>query len=672
MSYIPSLSPIMGRGGIVINGLGDSILGQSICQNVEVPDSRFPARLTNTAYTVGQCVQSSSKAFRCTVAGTSTAGAGPTPTSLVDGTGSGTGGVTWALLNKQASKCGYDGGMLGWAEIFSLGALSYDMTQGYAGFFGTCRKVIILNGGSNYSATPTITMSQGASATATVTGGVITAVTLTNPGYGFNGFTPTVTDTTGSGAVLFGVIDGSGNFGVNADGTAGMVNRLADCIAAKVDMFVVQGGLNDLVSGSYSLITGNLKICYETLMNAGRMVIAMPILPRTGISNAGWVTFTRVNRWIRAYCRGESWANPSGYSAIALADPTGLVTDGTVLTSPWPIGGATQSVASVTYDGAHPSVRGGMLTGYSIWQAAQMFLGPQPATTPRNYSAFDGYDFVSSPGGNLLEGVPWVANTSYALGRLCSNSGNVYIVTTAGTSAASGGPTGTTTATDNGVTWSYLRASGASVFGSGTAGTITAATGITTTGSVVCSNYTLLRMQGTASGTVTGSIENPWSDGHVGTRQKIVFSLGAGTNVEQWQLRTGFNGSYASWGIVAADLGVNSFYAECEVELSGFTAFADIYLSGPYDPGAGTSGLVNYAGNHNNGVGVRTAGFAGDVIAIPNNGRMLLRTTPMVLPTNLNLFNVGLFIVFDASGAAGSATATVKVNYMAVRRAFVS
>ncbi len=53
----------------------------------------------------------------------------------------------------------------------------------------------------------------------------------------------------------------------------------------------------------------------------------------------------------------------------------------------------------------------------------------------------------------------WAASTAYALGDRIINGGNVYLCTVAGTSAASGGPTGTTTdIVDNTVTWNYVSA----------------------------------------------------------------------------------------------------------------------------------------------------------------------------------------------------------------------
>jgi hypothetical protein len=52
----------------------------------------------------------------------------------------------------------------------------------------------------------------------------------------------------------------------------------------------------------------------------------------------------------------------------------------------------------------------------------------------------------------------WAASTSYAsIGYIVSNGGNAYQVTATGTSASSGGPTGTTgSITDGTVTWKYL------------------------------------------------------------------------------------------------------------------------------------------------------------------------------------------------------------------------
>lgn len=58
----------------------------------------------------------------------------------------------------------------------------------------------------------------------------------------------------------------------------------------------------------------------------------------------------------------------------------------------------------------------------------------------------------------------WAGTTAYAVGNLRSNGGNIYLATAAGTSAGSGGPTGTGTAiTDGTVTWRYIAAGTAAV-----------------------------------------------------------------------------------------------------------------------------------------------------------------------------------------------------------------
>lgn len=51
----------------------------------------------------------------------------------------------------------------------------------------------------------------------------------------------------------------------------------------------------------------------------------------------------------------------------------------------------------------------------------------------------------------------WVANTVYAAGARVTNGNNLYQCQTGGTSAGSGGPTGTgTSITDNGCVWSFV------------------------------------------------------------------------------------------------------------------------------------------------------------------------------------------------------------------------
>lgn len=51
----------------------------------------------------------------------------------------------------------------------------------------------------------------------------------------------------------------------------------------------------------------------------------------------------------------------------------------------------------------------------------------------------------------------WAATTAYTLGQYRTNGGNLYVITTAGTSAGAGGPTGTGTGiADNTAVWAYV------------------------------------------------------------------------------------------------------------------------------------------------------------------------------------------------------------------------
>ena len=666
------------RPGTTFQVLGDSISAQSIYQPNSAPPASAPAWAASTAYTVGQVVGNGGSTFVCGSAGTSaSSGSGPAPatSTITDGTAS------WAFLAAGSNKDGY----AGWIEIYSQDTLRFDMSQGYAGSAGGLVKAIVTNGGSGY-VNPVLSINNGAAGTLTVAGGVITGVTVTNPGRSVTtGSAWSITDSGGgSGAVLSLVTGGTGSLAVGGCQTADMVARLPDCLASTVGGFFVMGGRNDIAGNAvtaasintlYAQITGNLKTIYEALMGAGKWVVAVPIIPSAPFTGMAGVLCNRVNRWIRAYCRAVATlngvaCNAAGYTLIACADPTRFLVDATALTGVLPYGGLGAAITARFYDGTHPNPAGRQIIAAACALAAQRFVGPPGLAIPRAYSADDGYDAAVNPGGNYLEGVPWTASTAYTAGQLRSNGGNVYRCYTAGTSAASGGPTATSgTINDGTVQWLFVRGSGASVL-AGTGGTLTAATGITYSGTLA-SGFTLLRGGGSASGTVTAAQESPWSDGTPGQRQVLAFSLGGGTATESWILRPMY-GAYAAYGIAASDLGNAGaqFYAEAEVELSGIAGLTVLNLCF-FD---NVVGFYNYAGASLNtaggGFAYRLVGAAADPVAMPP--RLLLRTAPMVLPPNLGNANVSLNIGFDASGAVGSATATIKVNNFGLFKAAVA
>lgn len=375
----------------------------------------------------------------------------------------------------------------------------------------------------------------------------------------------------------------------------------------------------------------------------------------------------RVNRWIRAYTNGELWANPSGYKNIVLADPTGYMTDGTSATLS-PIGGTGGTSGSMTTDGLHPTPRGAMYIALAIVDSIKSRIPNIPLYTSRSYSFVDGYDGTYNPSGNLLEGLPWTASTEYGnsgLNVLTTNDTpkKVYRLTVAGTSASSGGPTGTgSNIVDGTAKWTYVGLAGKSVFASGTGGTNTAATGITYSGDLAA-GYTMSRPSGTAMGTITESIETPWSNGQIGQRQVISFSLGSGAATEYYQLLV-FNTPIAGLGIINGDKGTKSLIGECEVELSNVANMNKVTLQFQETNQYGVARTLE----GEDLAGSTIMASSGEVTAIPNSGKLFLRTTPLLIHSAATQYNMALHFGFNASGGAGSATATVKINYCGVRK----
>lgn len=661
--------------GYTIGSIGDSLSSISIYQPTVLPTGSAtpPQWLANTVYVANNTVVNNGLFYKCTVGGTSAASGGPTgvTNSIADNT------VTWAYMPPLAMKSPRE--MIMWIEAWSLGELQWSQAQGYGGISQGLVKVLVQAGGSNYAATDTVTFTGGAKGTLTITGGVITACTVTDPGtFSGSNITPTIVTSTGSGAILTPVQAPAGTFGQVGNKTADMVASLSDFVNSSVDIFVVMIGTNDVVTNvAYSSIVANLKTIYETLLAAGKRVVAVPIFPRDSSVNtsAQNVTLQRTNRWIRAYYRKESWANPNGGN-IFLADVSRYMTDGTSVTNS-PIGAAAAGANAMTVDGVHQTQRGAQYLALSVINALAAIMGTLNTTSYRTGGLADGYSPTFNPSGNLLEGVSWQANTAYALGDHVSNDTapvKVYVCITAGTSAGSGGPTGTTAnITDNTVHWKFLYSQGLSVFAPTYDATPTAASGVVFTGNTP--HGTLLkRINGSASGTVITTQENPWSDGQTGQRCSIAFSLGSGTNAEQWSFAVPNLFGTANIGIEASALAVNSFYVESEFEVTGANNFCGVSV-GYTDNVANTGTFAMEIGRdkaQGSGSSFNEMNGSGEMLSAPNNGKRYLRTEPMILPANISA-NTQLiyYIFFNASGGAGSATVTIKFNYIAMRKALV-
>ncbi len=658
-----------------INALGDSLSAISIYQPTVLDATKCtipPQWLANTAYVLNQQVVNNGLYYRCITAGTSAASGGPTgvATSVADNT------AAWAYSMPQSQKNSRE--MLYWIESLSLGELQWNQWQGNQSIYGGLVRAVVVNGGSNYSGSDTVTLTNGARASITISGGVITACTVTNPGFSTLGDTTiTINTATGSGARIALIQSAAGTFAGAGLTTADIVapnSLLSAAAASSVDIFTVHIGVNDVKTGiGYAAITANIKTIYETLAAAGKRVVAIPIFPSDSslITASQQLVLQRVNRWIRAFYTKQTWANPNQVN-ILIADNTRYMTDGSS-TSNSPIGAATGAARAMTVDGIHQSQRGAFYLGMSVINALAVVIGTLNTTASRVAGMADGYSPSYNPSGNVLEGIPWTTATAYALGdHVASDTApvKIYVCVQAGTSSTA--PTGTgTNIVDNTVRWNYLRTQGLSVWSPALSVTPTAAAGIAYTG-LVPDNCVYSRANGSASGTVTFAKESPWSDGQIGQRLVVTHSLGSGSNAEQHQLYVNHFGA-TNLGIETAALGRDFFYVEMEFELSGVANML-------HPPSIGLSDNFANGGTFQTEVGRELAQGSGanytmpqstsEMLPLPNSGKFYVRSEPMIIPTNqTNPF----FVIrwqFNASGGAGSATCTTKINHIALRKAY--
>lgn len=121
-------------------------------------------------------------------------------------------------------------------------------------------------------------------------------------------------------------------------------------------------------------------------------------------------------------------------------------------------------LATVTLNDPSATITGDVLTasGFPKTVAAS---GTGKALAAR-FRDSDNADVITdlSVGLTLTAAPTWVGSTAYALNDYRTNGANIYKCVTAGTSAASGGPTGTGTAiTDGTAVWDWYCVAGANI-----------------------------------------------------------------------------------------------------------------------------------------------------------------------------------------------------------------
>lgn len=136
---------------------------------------------------------------------------------------------------------------------------------------------------------------------------------------------------------------------------------------------------------------------------------------------------------------------PALVSSRVPVDGSGVTQPISASSLPLPSGAATESTLSAA-NAKLPAALGPTTSAGSLSTAAA-----QSVTAPICWQVP-----VTTTGRALL--IPWVANTAYTLGEAVTNdTGKMYVCRTAGTSAGSGGPTGTNAdITDNTAHWSHV------------------------------------------------------------------------------------------------------------------------------------------------------------------------------------------------------------------------
>lgn len=301
-----------------------------------------------------------------------------------------------------------------WANRFLRARLNFDLTQGYIGQFqGVCR-VKVVNGGSGYTA-PTVSFSgTGTGLTFGVpvlSAGVIQSVPVTAQGINFTSLPNlSVSDSTGAGAVLQAIIGGTGTFGVAGETSTQCINRLADIIAAPVDIVFVCIGTNDLTNGiSASTTKSNLQTILDTLISAGKFVVFCPDQARsywaslsgTQITNARHQMYN-VKRWAYQYALMVNGKNPNTSKRMVVCDGEDFWVDAT--------SSSGNPLSSMTSDGLHWSTASAQAMGLRLAQQLTQALG---LSGPANVvSQADGYDATYNPDGALNFG--WLMNATPA------------------------------------------------------------------------------------------------------------------------------------------------------------------------------------------------------------------------------------------------------------------
>ena len=182
--------------------------------------------------------------------------------------------------------------------------------------------------------------------------------------------------------------DHSLSFGVAGDTTTMLLARIGEIAACPADIVCVLIGTND-VNGAVSAATlatykANMLALVDRLLNAGKLVIVTPPLPR----NVAAAANRRLLHAMREWTLRLQW---SGRRNLRVADAALKYGD--------PLSGTYAPRTGHDYDGLHPQSRGAYEIATALYRVLDRLLPPVPQGLA---SADDLHDATYNPGGNLL------------------------------------------------------------------------------------------------------------------------------------------------------------------------------------------------------------------------------------------------------------------------------
>ena len=365
--------------------------------------------------------------------------------------------------------------------------------------------IAITNSGTGYTAAPTIYVTP--SNIANVATWAVSTTYLANT-IVKNGSNYYVTTATGISASSGGGPTGTTLGSANTDNTITWY-------------YIGNYAANTLYSSTSSYVFKN-NLVYK-LNTAG--TTANPTTPTgTTTFTDGGVTWTYVSgigspaAWVKGtvYSANTIVSNGGNYyicTTAGTAAGTGSGPTATVLSSTISDNSVKWNYIGSWYAGTSYSATSYILSGTNVYKttAAGITAGGLSGNTTGITDGTAKWDYFTAFSNT------WSASTPYYVGQVVSNSSNLYLCTTAGYSASSGGPTGSTTASDGAnipVTWTYLSAGPAS-------STVTAT--IPTTNSISVASISISG----GSGTITPTLSYPNSTNVLTVNVSGTITLGA-------------------------------------------------------------------------------------------------------------------------------------------------